>query len=298
MESRPAISGDTVILGDSDGMVYALDAASGFARWTFEASGEIMGTPLVDGGRLYFMTTFNRVYAVDLKSGEWLWTHQRDIPPTFTVRGVASPVTDGRLIYACFSDGYVVALNPQDGKENWKNLLKIDERLADVDTTPVLDGDSIYVAAYDGALYRLKRENGEVVWKYDRGGSVSAPALSGDYLFVGTSAGFLAAVDKTSGQNVWSLDLRDKDKEHSLAGEPRRRLKVPSAPFASGGVVLTATSQGFLYAADARTGAVLWRYFPGNGVNGGFEVSGDRLFFVGNGASVFAFRLRERGGAS
>jgi len=188
IESEAALGEGTVILGDSDGMVYCLNAENGLVRWTYKASGEVMGKPLVADGKIFFLTTENRIYALSLDDGKWLWMKQRDVPTTFTVRGVASPVVKDGTLFVCFSDGYIIALNAKNGKEIWKNLLKIDEYLADIDATPVLDGDSLFVSAYDGDLFRLDRENGAVLWKLEGGGGVSAPVLMGDYLFVASSS--------------------------------------------------------------------------------------------------------------
>ncbi|MBZ0274333.1 PQQ-binding-like beta-propeller repeat protein [bacterium] len=288
IESRPRIHGDSLIFGDSDGVLYAVDTKTGLVRWTFQAAGEVMGVPEIGEGRVYFATAANRVYALSLDDGAWSWTHQRELPATFSVRGVASPVLAGGTLFTAYSDGYIVALNPKNGKEIWKQLLNIEERLADVDTTPVIDGESMYVGAYDGALYCLDLEYGNVRWKREGAGGVSAPALAGGALFTATANGELVAVDAAAGDVLWRVNLKDQDARRSIAKGPRLRLKVGSKPVILGRHVYTATSQGRLFAVDAYTGQVRWRTHPGSGVTSAPGVHGGRLYFLANGGSVWA----------
>ena len=48
-ESSPAVSGDLVFIGDLDGVVHAVDAATGRGRWTFKTGSEIKSSPVVVG---------------------------------------------------------------------------------------------------------------------------------------------------------------------------------------------------------------------------------------------------------
>ncbi|MCL4235957.1 MAG: PQQ-binding-like beta-propeller repeat protein [Deltaproteobacteria bacterium] len=288
VEGQPVAAGDVVAFGDSDGMVYGLDRATGFAKWTFQLGGEVMGGGAYDGKNIYVTTTYNRVYAIDAATGKWTWMYQRDLAATFSVRGVATPVYRDGLLYAGFSDGYIAAVDVKTGKEVWKNLLKIDERLADVDSSPLVDGDALYVAAYDGALFKLGLASGEVVWKSDRVGGVSRPASVGDYLIVASSRGFVHAIAKSDGTQMWETDIRHEDKAGSVARSPRIRIKVPTAPTVFGDAILTTSNDGFLYALDPSIGTVRWRFHPGLGASSGFARDEKRIYFLANGGNLYA----------
>jgi len=54
--SSPAVAGDSVYFGSSDGSVYALDTVSGKAVWQFETAGPVYGSPTVDGAALYVLS--------------------------------------------------------------------------------------------------------------------------------------------------------------------------------------------------------------------------------------------------
>ncbi|MCB9475426.1 MAG: PQQ-binding-like beta-propeller repeat protein [Deltaproteobacteria bacterium] len=53
---------------------------------------------------------------------------------------------------------------------------------------------------------------------------------------------------------------------------------------------MTGSSDGYLYALDARDGSVLWRYYPGYGLSGDFAYADHRVYFLGNGGQLFALR--------
>ncbi|MCC6160569.1 MAG: PQQ-binding-like beta-propeller repeat protein [Deltaproteobacteria bacterium] len=288
VEGQPVAAGGVVAFGDSDGMVYGIDRSTGFAKWTFQLGGEVMGGGAYDGKYVYVATSYNRVYAVDAATGAWKWMYQRDLSATFSVRGVATPVLQNGVLYAGFSDGYVAAIDTKTGKEIWKNLLKIDERLADVDASPLVEGDALYIAAYDGALYKLGLASGEVVWKSDRVGGISRPASVGEYLIVASSRGFVYAVSKSEGTQMWETDIRHEDKAGSVARAPRIRIKVPTAPTVFGNAILTTSNEGFLYALDARIGSVRWRFHPGLGASSGFARDENRIYFLANGGNLYA----------
>ncbi len=288
VECAAAVDENVIAFGDSDGMFYALDTKTGMAKWTYKASGEVLGHPALKNGKIYFATSHNRIYCLDAENGQWMWMHQRDVPGTFTVKGVSGIVIQDDLLFAGFSDGYIVAMNPDDGREVWKNLLNIGEQLTDVDSTPVLDGDFLYVAAYDGNLYGLGRRDGEIRWKYEGGESVSKPVVKGDALFVSTSMGPIVAVDKFSGEVIWKTDIRREDKSRSLAQGPVRRRKNANSPVIFKDVVFSASNYGFLYALDHETGSVRWRWNPGVGISGDFAVESDRIFFLGNMGQLFS----------
>ncbi len=288
VEGQPVAAGDVVAFGDSDGMVYGLDRATGFAKWTFQLGGEVMGGGAYDGQAVYVATSYNRVYAIDAATGKWKWMYQRDLAASFSVRGVATPVLLNGVLYAGFSDGYIAAIDVKTGKEIWKNLLKIDERLADVDASPLVENDALYVAAYDGALYKLGLASGEVIWKSDRVGGVSRPASVGDYLIVASSRGFVHAISKADGTQMWETDIRHEDKAGSVARAPRIRIKVPTAPTIFGDVILTTSNEGFLYAIDPRIGSIRWRFHPGLGASSGFARDANRIYFLANGGNLYA----------
>ena len=70
--SSPAVGGGMVVVGSNGGHVYAFDAATGLARWDYQADGVVhLASPLIAAGRVYLAggDDSDRVHAIDLASG-------------------------------------------------------------------------------------------------------------------------------------------------------------------------------------------------------------------------------------
>ena len=90
--AAPAIDGDTVYAGSSDGRVYALSLADGKQRWSYDAREEMGTRPVVAGGTVFVMSLQDTLFALDARTGEWKWLHRREargIDRGFTIRGAA-----------------------------------------------------------------------------------------------------------------------------------------------------------------------------------------------------------------
>ena len=70
--TSPAVAGGLVVVGTNGGHYYAFDAATGAARWDYQADGIVnLGAPLIAGGRVYMAggKDSDRVHAVDAATG-------------------------------------------------------------------------------------------------------------------------------------------------------------------------------------------------------------------------------------
>jgi outer membrane protein assembly factor BamB len=71
--SAPAVSAETLYVGDLNGYLYARDALNGSERWQFQAEGGIETSPLILGSRVYFGTAEGMLYALDRAQGALGW---------------------------------------------------------------------------------------------------------------------------------------------------------------------------------------------------------------------------------
>jgi outer membrane protein assembly factor BamB len=70
--SSPAIGSGLVVVGSNGGHLYAFDAATGGARWDYQADGVVhLASPLIAAGRVYLAggDQSDKVHAIDLASG-------------------------------------------------------------------------------------------------------------------------------------------------------------------------------------------------------------------------------------
>ncbi len=155
--SQPLVYGDTVFVGSQSGTVYALDLASGCARWTYEAGAEVRNGPAIallpgdDEPLLVFGDFSARVHALDATTGRQRWLQSVATHPDATITGSVK-YHDGRLYvpisssewataadpgYACCTfRGAVAALDASDGKPLWTTSVIPEEPRATGDRNP------------------------------------------------------------------------------------------------------------------------------------------------------------------
>jgi outer membrane protein assembly factor BamB len=92
---------DRVYAGSSDDYLYCLMADAGAIDWRWRTGGDIVGAPVTDGNRVYFVALDNVLRALDHKSGVQQWMRPLPIRPawspvligsTVAVAGVATSV--------------------------------------------------------------------------------------------------------------------------------------------------------------------------------------------------------------
>jgi outer membrane protein assembly factor BamB len=74
IEASPVHANGIVVVAGWDGIVRALDAASGTTRWTATMGDKIIGTPAIYGGKLFVVNTAGTLNAYDLQRGTLLDT--------------------------------------------------------------------------------------------------------------------------------------------------------------------------------------------------------------------------------
>jgi alcohol dehydrogenase (cytochrome c) len=136
----------------------------------------IEATPLVIDGVIFMVAPISTVLALDAKSGDVIWEYRRHIPADLPLccgrvnRGLAAH--DNTIFFGGL-DGYLVAINANDGKVVWQTLV----------ASPS-DGYSI-----TGAPLVVNR-------------SVVVGIAGGEYGI----RGFLAAYDASTGQQQWRFE--------------------------------------------------------------------------------------------
>src|SRR5687767_11078900 len=162
----PAVADGVVYAGGGEGILLAVDAASGAERWRLAVGGEAIGAPAVAGG-LVFVTAAATIgggsaelVAVDASDGTEHWRVAVGNQPLY-----AAPVTDGELVYV-----------PGEGESEM------------------------------AALLALEAASGAERWRYDTGGFViGIPATAEGRVFVATNHA-LIALDAATGQETWRVD--------------------------------------------------------------------------------------------
>ena len=158
-------------------------------------------------------------------------------------------------------------------------------------SSPTVANGTVYVGSSDNFLYAIKAGTGKQKWKFDAHGNVgSSPAVSGGLVFVVSLDGKLYAVDAVSGARKWAFATKGEHR-HTAAGmeyaAPATEMMPDpwdfflSSPTVTGGVVYFGSGDNCVYAVDAATGALRWKFQTGNVVHASPAVA-DGLVYVGS----------------
>lgn len=153
----PAVVDGTVYLtnhaqGSSNGPVlYALDAASGETRWSYELGpkghgSRSVGSVCVAHDAVIASNRNGVLHAVERADGAERWTYDTGA----RIYGAAS--ADAERVYVGNDGGTVYALDPDTGDLNWKFG---SSAVKNVDAAPTPVGGTLYVTSDDGSLVAL-----------------------------------------------------------------------------------------------------------------------------------------------
>ncbi len=145
--SSPVIADGRVVIGSSDGHVYALDATTGRPSWTYDTKVSVHSPPAVANGRVFVGTWDTRLLALDAADGHLLWSFQggTDAKNGVLQGMVAAPAVDGDTVYMGARDGFFYAFDAQSGTVRWR----YDAHGSWVVASAAADGTSVYTATSD-----------------------------------------------------------------------------------------------------------------------------------------------------
>ncbi|HXI03873.1 MAG TPA: PQQ-binding-like beta-propeller repeat protein [Candidatus Saccharimonadales bacterium] len=157
--------------------------------------------------------------------------------------------------------------------------------------SPVVAGGVVYIASLNGYLYAIDEASGQEKWKFkSRMPIASTPAVAGDLLYFVSSAGAIAALAVADGKPRWvyATEFERKYEAKGLHGYPYAAQTIPdgwdlfiSSPAVSGGRVFFGSGDGGVYAVDAGTGVLQWKFSTGDVVHGSPAVSGG-IVYIGS----------------
>lgn len=202
--SAPAIAGDSVIFPTQAGELTSVRRSNGGQQWTAAAVGRrtgaalgsiaaLTGDPVVEGGRLYAANQSGRVFAIDARSGETLWSVEEGaFGPVWPVGGSVFLVSDqNRLLRLDARDGSVIwAVDlPLYTTDRPRRQLGIHPQHG-----PILAGGRLWVASGDGVLRGFDPVSGARAGEIAiPGGAASSPIAAGGALYVLSRDGNLLA---------------------------------------------------------------------------------------------------------
>ncbi|OIP31063.1 MAG: hypothetical protein AUK47_23315 [Deltaproteobacteria bacterium CG2_30_63_29] len=277
--SEPLVVNDTLYLGSASGLLYALDPRNGRKIWEFDTGASIEARVSVEGATLVAANALNRVYALNAKTGEFKWRKERSKVNDFTMFGHASPTLHEGVVYAGFSDGWLMAYALEDGATVWgRDLSKGNARFRDIDAAPLVVGDALFVASFAGGLYRLELATGEVVWHRELEG-VGELSESDGVLYFASRDG-VHATDSFYGEDNWVAPLNAFD--IACGPEPGAR-----------NLYVGLKNEGLLV-LDRQTGQRVALIDSGSGFSAPPLLVDNRLFLFSNDSMFYAYSVDDR----
>jgi polyvinyl alcohol dehydrogenase (cytochrome) len=308
--AQPTVIDGHIFMGSGAGVIYALDAATGCIKWTYQAGApvrEAVATaPLDKTHVLLFGDLTGTFYALEAETGRLLWKkrvedHEAALltgSPTVyqgnVYVGVAS-WEETRAInpaYPCCSfRGSVVALRVSDGAQVWKTYTINDSphTTGKTSTGTLRQGPSgagIWSAptvdAKRGMLYVTTGDN------------YSAPAT--------TTSDAVLGLDLATGRMLWSRQVTSGDAFNSGCGAgvngpncPEEGTKGPDYDFGSSAILvktpqgrellIAGQKSGMVYALDPdRKGEIAWTQRVGKGGT----IGGVQWGMASDGQNVYA----------
>ncbi|MBX5320466.1 MAG: PQQ-binding-like beta-propeller repeat protein [Candidatus Bathyarchaeia archaeon] len=190
--------------------------------WFYQASGPIVGSPVVADGKVFFGSYDGSIYCIDAYSGSLIWKF-----PTGYRIGSTPAVVDGK-VYTGADDGNIYCIDANTGQQVWKKFAggvtegPLLRTLPQWRSSPFVTGGRLYVGAMDGKVYCLNTANGDIVWSYTATnrtyGIASSPFVYKGVVYIGTGNGSLYALNAANGALVWRRQLTATDRR--LVGSP------------------------------------------------------------------------------
>ena len=162
--------------------------------------------------------------------------------------------------------------------------------------SPAVHGDKLYVGSTAGILYALDRSAGTEKWKFNAKARIaSSPAVAGGLVYFAAFDGSLYAVDETTGTQKWQFKTAGEHRfsaTHLHGSQPATETMPDpfdcylSSPLVWNGAVYFGSGDGNVYAVDAATGTLKWKFKTGDVVHASPAIA-DGMLFIGSWDSWF-----------
>jgi outer membrane protein assembly factor BamB len=214
------------------------DLSSGKFNWTLKLS-EIETSPVVFGSQIFVTTHEGKVVAVDKRKGILNWTFQDSQDKRKPSR--SSAATDGKIVVFGNDNGYLYAVDIDNGKILWKFKTG-----GSIVATPSVYNQTVLFGSTDGYFYALNISDGILRWKVNFKSPIySSQAVADSFVYVGGSDCLCRCLNINTGELKWTF------KAGSI---------ISSAPLVTKDFIFVGSLDKNLYVLDTKNGNLIWSY--------------------------------------
>ncbi len=186
---------------------------------------------------------------------------------------------------------YASSAVPQFSKIKWQYHTN-----GQVFSSPAVADGTLYASSSDHNLYALDAGSGTLRWKFKTDGRItSSPAITAGVVYFASFDSNFYAVDAASGALKWRFKTAGERRyaaTHLHGAEPAAETMPDpfdfylSSPVVANGIVFFGSGDANIYALDAATGHLKWKFKTGDVVHASPAIA-DGTLFVGSWDSYF-----------
>lgn len=128
--------------GTGKGELVAMATDSGAVRWRAALSATVLSAAAVSADVVVVECADGKVYGLKRETGERIWTHDT-LMPTLSLRGNATPMIQHDLVYIGTANGKVEAVGLADGAPQWDLRVATNQGRSELERMLDVDGDMV-----------------------------------------------------------------------------------------------------------------------------------------------------------
>ena len=275
-----------IILADGYGQIKVIDSNDGSINWEKNIALPILSAPIIYRGYIYFITSNNKIYALDLLSGDIKWSFQTIFDDKKSLH-TGVPVAIENIVIVPFSNGEIISFIYDTGNIIWtENASKISSLsnfdIKDIVANPVVFNDKVFTISNNGRLLATNLVNGSLAWSIEISGA-NSPIISNNQLYIIDNDARLICINRNTGEIYWITQL-EKNKKGKKSG----KLNNWKGPYLINSLLYVLSEHGELVAISPTTSKILsTKNLKISGISNNPIIVSSNIFIMDNKSNVY-----------
>lgn len=252
-----AVDGKTLIATLTSGELYAINTLTHSVEWKKKLNEAIHSSPVFKDGLLFVKAVNNKLFALNIKTGEIIWDHE-GVHETFALQGNSAPaISANNIVIVSYSNNDVYALNAANGQELWSKSLtsmysfEFSREKPRSVSAPVIVKNKVYIVDNQGELKVFDLLSGVKLWSSPIK-VTGRPWVAGNSIFVVTDNNQLICLFALNGKTKWVTDLN----KTMLQSTKHKENSSFTAPILAGNRLFIASNKGILGTFNPQDGSL------------------------------------------